>query len=73
MTSLKELEFAIDSLVEELIAVKVYFQRVRQTKDKELKAILSHNLDEEKEHAAMLINWLRSIDKEFDKKFTEHD
>ncbi|MFB0516987.1 MAG: encapsulin-associated ferritin-like protein [Candidatus Neomarinimicrobiota bacterium] len=50
---------AIRSLVEELEAVDWYHQRVTQTEDEELKAILAHNRDEEMEHAAMLLEWLR--------------
>lgn len=50
---------AIMSLKEELEAVDWYHQRAATTKDPELRAILEHNRDEEKEHAAMLMEWLR--------------
>jgi ferritin-like protein len=53
---------AIASLMEELEAVDWYDQRVQATTDKELKAILIHNRDEEKEHASMLLEWLRRRD-----------
>ena len=53
---------AIVSLMEELEAVDWYDQRVRATDDEELRAILAHNRDEEKEHAAMLLEWLRRHD-----------
>ncbi len=56
---------ALQSLVEELEAVDWYQQRVDVCKDEELKAILEHNRDEEKEHAAMLVEWLRRNDKAF--------
>ncbi|MBN2695952.1 MAG: hypothetical protein JXR38_00260, partial [Bacilli bacterium] len=46
-------------LIEEFEAVDWYNQRVDVTKDKELKAILAHNRDEELEHAAMTLEWLR--------------
>ena len=46
---------AIDSLVEELEAIDFYNQRASETKDKELKAILVFNRDDEKEHASLLI------------------
>ncbi len=46
------------SLMEELEAVDWYDQRIDATADEELKAILRHNRDEEKEHAAMLLGWL---------------
>ena len=50
---------AMKSLVEEIDAVDWYNQRVATTEDEELKAILAHNRDEELEHAAMLLEWLR--------------
>lgn len=50
---------AIASLMEELEAVDWYQQRVDGTDDAELKAILAHNRDEEIEHAAMVLEWLR--------------
>lgn len=56
---------AIVSLIEELEAVDWYHQRVVVCKDEELKAILAHNRDEEKEHAAMLLEWIRRNDEMF--------
>ena len=53
---------AISSLMEELEAVDWYDQRVDATTDPELAAILTHNRDEEKEHAAMVLEWLRRHD-----------
>lgn len=50
---------AISSLMEELEAVDWYDQRAAVTQDAELKAILIHNRDEEMEHAAMVLEWLR--------------
>lgn len=50
---------AIQSLKEELEAVDWYNQRVTATKDESLRAILAHNRDEEIEHAAMVLEWLR--------------
>lgn len=58
----REMHRAIISLVEELEAVDWYNQRVDACADKELKAILEHNRDEEKEHAAMLLEWMRRQD-----------
>jgi ferritin-like protein len=57
-----ELHRALNSLIEELEAVDWYQQRVDATDDEELKDILAHNRDEEKEHAAMLLEWLRRND-----------
>jgi len=59
---------AIVSLMEELEAVDWYNQRAKATADPTLRAILEHNRDEEKEHAAMALEWLRR----HDAKFAEH-
>jgi ferritin-like protein len=56
---------AIVSLVEELEAIDWYNQRVDGCDDKELGRILAHNRDEEKEHAAMLVEWIRRHDGAF--------
>jgi ferritin-like protein len=63
---------AIVSLREELEAVDWYDQRIDATENKELKAILAHNRDEEKEHAAMLIEWLRRNDPAFEKELKDY-
>lgn len=56
---------AIASLREELDAVDWYRQRADDTDDAELKALLLHNMREEMEHAAMLLEWLRRFDRDF--------
>lgn len=66
-----DLKRAIDSLKEELEAVDWYNQRVDACEDEELKKILIHNANEEKEHAAMLIEWLRKNDTEFASELKE--
>lgn len=53
---------AIVSLMEELDAVDSYNQRAERCANPELRAILEHNRDEEKEHASMLIEWIRRRD-----------
>ena len=55
------------SLQEELEAVDWYNQRAHATDDPELAAILEHHRDEEKEHAAMLLEWLRRRDPALDR------
>jgi len=57
---------AINSLMEELEAIDWYDQRVDATSDTDLAAILTHNRDEEKEHAAMVLEWLRRHDAKLD-------
>jgi hypothetical protein len=58
---------AIVSLMEELEAVDWYDQRIDATQDPELRGILQHNRDEEKEHAAMALEWLRRHDPALDR------
>lgn len=58
---------AIVSIMEELEAVDWYDQRVDASEDPDLAEILAHNRDEEKEHAAMAIEWLRRHDEVFDR------
>ncbi len=67
----KDMHKAIISLMEELEAVDWYNQRVDTCKDEELKAILAHNRDEEKEHAAMVLEWIRRKDSTFDKELKD--
>ena len=69
----KDLEFARLSLIEELDAINKYQFRIENTKNESLKKILKHNRDEEKEHVAMLVEWIRENDPEQDKMFDEHD
>jgi hypothetical protein len=57
---------AIVSLMEEMEAVDWYNQRAKTTKNHELRAILEHNRDEEKEHAAMALEWIRRNDVKMD-------
>jgi uncharacterized protein len=58
---------AISSLMEEFEAVDWYDQRVDATDDTELAEVLAHNRDEEKEHAAMTLEWLRRRDPVLDR------
>jgi ferritin-like protein len=58
---------AIVSIREEFEAVDWYDQRVDATGDQSLAAVLAHNRDEEKEHAAMTLEWLRRNDPVLDR------
>jgi ferritin-like protein len=62
----RDLHRAIVSLMEELEAIDWYQQRVDATADPALREILEHNRDEEKEHAAMVLEWLRRHDPGFE-------
>ena len=61
----RDMHRAIVSLMEELEAVDWYNQRADACKDPALRAILVHNRDEEKEHASMVLEWIRRRDPAF--------
>ena len=67
----RDMHRAITSLMEELEAIDWYNQRVDACKDTDLAAILAHNRDEEKEHAAMVLEWIRRRDSTFDAKLKD--
>lgn len=71
-TQTRDMHRAIVSLMEELEAVDWYNQRVDACHDKALKGILAHNRDEEKEHAAMLLEWIRRKDPKFDEELKDY-
>ena len=68
----RDMHRAILSLMEELEAVDWYAQRAEVCKDPELRAILEHNRDEEKEHAAMVLEWIRRHDPRFSKELKDY-
>ena len=68
----RDMHRAIVSLMEELEAIDWYNQRADACKDTELKAILVHNRDEEKEHASMMLEWIRRKDPMFSKELHEY-
>ena len=68
----RDMHRAIVSLMEELEAVDWYAQRAEACKDPELRRILEHNRDEEKEHAAMVLEWIRRHDPRFSKELKDY-
>lgn len=66
------LHHAIVSLIEELEAVDWYRQRADDCEDAALKSILLHNMREEMEHAAMILEWIRRNDSDFEKELREY-
>ena len=68
----RDMHRAITSLMEELEAIDWYNQRVGACKDEDLKAILAHNRDEEKEHAAMVLEWIRRKDPIMDNELKDY-
>ena len=69
--STRDLNRARQSLIEELQAIIYYDERISASKNKKLKSVLAHNRDDEKEHASLLIEWLRRNDPEFEKELKE--
>ncbi|MCL5404611.1 MAG: ferritin [Candidatus Marsarchaeota archaeon] len=67
----KDLSRARQSLIEEVEAMMFYDERADATKDKDLKLVMEHNRDDEKEHAALLLEWIRRHDKAMDKELKE--
>ncbi len=63
---------AITSLMEELEAADWYRQRADDCDDAKLKEILLHNMREEIEHAAMILEWLRRNNEHFAKELKEY-
>jgi ferritin-like protein len=61
----RDLHRALVSLQEELEAIDWYQQRVDATEDAELREVLKHNREEEVEHAAMVLEWIRRHDADF--------
>jgi hypothetical protein len=68
----RDMHRAIVSLMEELEAVDWYNQRADACKDGDLKAILEHNRDEEKEHASMVLEWIRRKDPAFSNELKDY-
>jgi uncharacterized protein len=68
----QDLHRAIRSLMEELEAVDWYQQRADAATDDALRAVLAHNRDEEKEHAAMILEWIRRQDPVFDTQLRKY-
>ena len=67
----KDRHRALASMMEELEAADWYDQRVAVTTDPELREILAHNRDEEKEHFVMTLEWLRRRDPKLDAELRE--
>jgi uncharacterized protein len=68
----RDMHRAIVSLMEELEAIDWYQQRMDVADDSELRGILRHNRDEEQEHAAMVLEWIRRHSPEFDGRLREY-
>ena len=68
----RDMHRAVVSLMEELEAADWYLQRAEATENPELREILLHNRQEEQEHAAMVLEWIRRHDRTFEAKLREY-
>lgn len=68
----RDMHRALVSLMEELEAIDWYNQRVDACRDTALRGILEHNRNEEKEHAAMLLEWIRRQDERFSQHLQDY-
>jgi ferritin-like protein len=70
--STKNLHRAIVSLMEELEAIDWYSQRADACSDTQLKDVLTHNKNEEIEHASMVLEWIRRNSPKFDEMLRKY-
>ena len=68
---IKNLSRARQSLIEEMEAIMFYDERADATTDKNLKEIIIHNRDDEKEHFSLLLEYLRRNDPALDREMKE--
>jgi uncharacterized protein len=68
----RDMARALHSLMEELEAIDWYGQRADVCEDEALRRTLLHNQEEEKEHAAMVLEWIRRHDPAFDRFLREY-
>jgi ferritin-like protein len=68
----RNLHRAIVSLCEELEAVDWYNQRAEACSDQELRAVITHNKNEEIEHAMMNLEWIRRSNPVFDANIAKY-
>ena len=69
---LRDLHRALVTLTEELEAIDWYQQRIDTCKDEQLRKIFAHNINEEKEHASMSLEWIRRQDEVFSTKLSNY-
>ena len=67
----RDMSRARQSLIEEMQAIMFYDERLDATKDQELKDVIRHNRDDEKEHFSLLLEFLGRNDLELDRELNE--
>jgi uncharacterized protein len=70
--SMRDRHRALASLREEIEAIDWYSQRIALCKDESLARLLTHNRDEEIEHAVMTLEWLRRVEPAWDEQLRRY-
>lgn len=68
----REIHRALTTVCEELEAIDWYQHRLDVSHDGELRSVIEHNRNEEMEHAAMTLEWLRRRIPEFDEQLRKY-
>lgn len=69
----KDLKNLRKDLVEELKAINQYQEHIDETDDEEIKKVLGHIRDDEKEHVAELTKVIRKLDEIQEEKFQKEE
>jgi len=69
----KDLENLREDLIGELKAINQYQEHIDETNNEEVKEILEHIRDDEKEHYAELTKLVRKLDKTQEEKFQKEN
>jgi len=69
----KDLKNLREDLIGELGAINQYQEHIDETEDKEIKKVLGHIRDDEKEHVAELTKLLREFDPTQEEKFKKEE
>ncbi len=69
----KDLKILREDLVGELEAINQYQEHIDETDDEEIKKVLGHVRDDEKEHVAELTKIIRKLDKTQEEKFQKEE
>ncbi len=69
----KDLKNLREDLIGELGAINQYQEHINETDNEEIKKVLGHIRDDEKEHVAELIKIIRKLDKTQEEKFQKEE
>lgn len=69
----KDLKSLREDLIGELGAINQYQEHIDEIDDEEVKKVLSHIRDDEKEHFAELTKLIRKLDKTQEEKFQKEE